>query len=74
MPDQARMAVMDQVQVVVEERPAQHANVIWKQLLADYTPPPLDPAIDEALKEYVAKRKAEGGVPGYCGNFAQLAR
>jgi trimethylamine--corrinoid protein Co-methyltransferase len=31
----------------------------------DYTPPPLDPAIDEALKEYVAKRKAEGGVPGY---------
>jgi len=44
---------------------AQHANAIWKQLLADYTPPPLDPAIDEALKEYVAKRKAEGGVPGY---------
>jgi trimethylamine---corrinoid protein Co-methyltransferase len=34
-------------------------------LLADYTPPPLDPAIDEGLKEYVAKRKAEGGVPGY---------
>ena len=44
---------------------AQHANVIWKQLLEEYTPPPLDPAIDEALKEYVAKRKAEGGVPGY---------
>jgi trimethylamine--corrinoid protein Co-methyltransferase len=44
---------------------AQHANAIWKQLLADYTPPPIDPTIDEALKEYVAKRKAEGGVPGY---------
>jgi trimethylamine--corrinoid protein Co-methyltransferase len=44
---------------------AQHANAIWKQLLAEYTQPPLDPAIDEALKEYVAKRKAEGGVPGY---------
>jgi trimethylamine---corrinoid protein Co-methyltransferase len=42
---------------------AQRANTIWKQLLADYTPPPLDAAIDEALKEYVAKRKAEGGVP-----------
>jgi trimethylamine--corrinoid protein Co-methyltransferase len=44
---------------------AQHANAIWKQLLAEYTPPPIDPAIDEALKAYVAKRKAEGGVPGY---------
>jgi trimethylamine--corrinoid protein Co-methyltransferase len=44
---------------------AQHANAIWKQLLAEYAPPPLDPAIDEALKDYVARRKAEGGVPGY---------
>ena len=43
----------------------QRANAIWKQLLAEYTPPPIDPGIDEALKEYVAKRKAEGGVPGY---------
>jgi trimethylamine:corrinoid methyltransferase-like protein len=33
-------------------------------VLADYTPP-LDPTIDKGLKEYVAKRKAEGGVPGY---------
>ena len=47
------------------EQAAQHANAIWKQLLANYTPPPIDPAIDEALKDYVAKRKAEGGVPGY---------
>ncbi len=44
---------------------AQHANAIWKQLLAEYTPPPIDPGIDEALKAYVAKRKSEGGVPGY---------
>jgi len=42
---------------------AHKANAIWKQLLADYQPPPLDPAIDEALREFVAKRKAEGGVP-----------
>ena len=34
---------------------------IWKQLLADYQPPPLDPAIDEALKDFVARRKGEGG-------------
>jgi trimethylamine--corrinoid protein Co-methyltransferase len=30
-----------------------------KKLLADYTPPPLDPDIRAALEEYVARRKAE---------------
>lgn len=34
------------------------ANRIWKQLLAEYQQPPLDPAIDEELAEYVAKRKS----------------
>jgi len=43
---------------------AQRANAIWKQLLADYQPPPLDPAIDEALKAFVERRKREGGVSG----------
>jgi trimethylamine--corrinoid protein Co-methyltransferase len=33
------------------------ANTVWKQLLRDYEQPPLDPAIDEALVEYVARRK-----------------
>jgi trimethylamine--corrinoid protein Co-methyltransferase len=42
----------------------QRANAIWKQLLADYQPPPLDPAIDEALKAFVDRRKREGGVSG----------
>jgi trimethylamine--corrinoid protein Co-methyltransferase len=41
---------------------AHKANAIWKQLLAEYRPPPLDPAIDEALKAFIAKRKEEGGV------------
>ena len=41
---------------------AQRANAIWKQLLADHQPPPLDPAVDEALKEFVAKRKEQGGI------------
>ncbi len=41
---------------------AQRANAIWKQILADYQKPPLDPAIDEALRDYVARRKAEGGI------------
>ena len=39
----------------------QRANRIWKQLLREYQQPPLDPAIDEALREYVARRKQEIG-------------
>jgi trimethylamine---corrinoid protein Co-methyltransferase len=31
----------------------------WNRLLADYEPPPLDPAKREALADYVARRKAE---------------
>src|SRR5690349_17972579 len=42
---------------------AQRASAIWKQLLAEYQPPPLDPAIAEALAAHVARRKEEGGVP-----------
>jgi trimethylamine--corrinoid protein Co-methyltransferase len=30
----------------------------WQSLLAGYEPPPIDAATDEALKQYVAKRKA----------------
>jgi trimethylamine---corrinoid protein Co-methyltransferase len=30
----------------------------WQSLLAGYEPPPLDRAIDEALQEYIARRKA----------------
>ncbi len=40
----------------------QWANRIWKRLLAEYEAPPLDPAIDEALADFVARRKAEGGI------------
>jgi len=37
------------------------ANAIWKQLLEEYTQPELDPAIDEALVDYVNRRKLEIG-------------
>ncbi len=37
---------------------AQRANAIWKKQLADYVAPPLDPAIDQALQDYMAERKA----------------
>jgi len=38
---------------------AQRANAIWKRMLAEYEAPPIDPAIDEALTEFIATRKAE---------------
>ena len=38
---------------------AEHANRVWKQLLADYEQPPLDPAIDEELRDFMARRKQE---------------
>ena len=44
------------------EDAAQRANKIWKQLLREYEAPPLEAAVDEALTDYVARRKAEGGV------------
>ena len=38
---------------------AQRANAIWKKMLNDYEPPPLDEAIDEAMLDFIAKRKDE---------------
>jgi len=38
---------------------AVRANTIWKQMLKDYEQPPLDAAIDEALVDYVERRKQE---------------
>ncbi len=37
----------------------QRANAIWKRMLAEYQAPPIDPGVDEALHEYIARRKAE---------------
>jgi trimethylamine---corrinoid protein Co-methyltransferase len=37
---------------------AQRANKVWKRMLFDYEAPPIDPAIDEALQDFIARRKA----------------
>jgi trimethylamine--corrinoid protein Co-methyltransferase len=44
-------------QVTARER----ANAIWKRMVADYEQPPIDPGIDEALRDYMVRRKREGG-------------
>ncbi len=38
---------------------AQRANTIWKRMLDEYEAPDIDPGVDEALKDYIARRKAE---------------
>ncbi len=35
------------------------ANRLWKQILSDYEQPPIDPGIDEALKDFIARRKLD---------------
>jgi trimethylamine--corrinoid protein Co-methyltransferase len=37
------------------------AHELWKKALAAYAPPPLDPAIREAVSDYIAHRRSEIG-------------
>ena len=37
---------------------ATRANLLWKKSLAEYEAPPLDAAIDEALLDFIARKKA----------------
>ncbi|MDJ0752541.1 MAG: trimethylamine methyltransferase family protein [Ardenticatenaceae bacterium] len=41
------------------KRSDEKANGKWKEMLRLYEPPPLDPAIDEALQAFMARRKEE---------------
>jgi trimethylamine---corrinoid protein Co-methyltransferase len=36
----------------------QRANRIWKRMLQEYVEPPIDPGVDEALQEFITRRKA----------------
>lgn len=37
----------------------ERATAVWKQMLAEYQPPPLDPAVKEAVEAFVARRSEE---------------
>jgi len=39
------------------------AHDIWKQVLADYTPPPGTDAAAERIDDYIARQSAAGGAP-----------
>jgi trimethylamine--corrinoid protein Co-methyltransferase len=38
------------------------ANGVWKRLLATFEPPPLEASRREAVEDYIARRKREGGI------------
>ncbi|MCB2094192.1 MAG: trimethylamine methyltransferase family protein [Rhodobacteraceae bacterium] len=42
---------------------AERAHGIFKSIIAEFEPPPLDEAIHEELRDFVARRKSEGGAP-----------
>ncbi len=42
---------------------AERAHRIFKAILAEFEPPPMDAGIHEELRDFVARRKAEGGAP-----------
>ena len=41
---------------------AERAHRIYKNIINEFIPPPIDPSIKDELKEFVHKRKNEGGV------------
>ena len=44
-------------------RPGRRPTCVYKQALAEYREPPMDPAIREELDAFVERRKREGGAP-----------
>ena len=41
----------------------ERANRVWKAILAEFEPPPIDDAVRDELADFVARRKREGGAP-----------
>ncbi|MFO1173715.1 MAG: trimethylamine methyltransferase family protein [Paracoccaceae bacterium] len=42
---------------------AERAHRIFKEILAEFEPPPMDAGAHDELKDFVARRKSEGGAP-----------
>ena len=42
---------------------AERAHNLFHQIMEEFEPPYIDPAVHEALKEFVERRKSEGGAP-----------
>lgn len=44
-------------------RTDERATTVWKKVLADFEPPPIDDGIRSSIQDYVDRRTAEGGAP-----------
>lgn len=55
----ADYSAFEQWQAQGELRADERATPLWQRMLADYEAPPIDPALDEALRDFVARRKVE---------------
>ena len=42
---------------------AERAHLLFKKIIENFEPPPMDEAIHDELKEFVVKRREEGGAP-----------
>jgi trimethylamine--corrinoid protein Co-methyltransferase len=42
---------------------AERAHRMFKEIVAGFEPPPMDPGVREELEAFVSRRKAEGGAP-----------
>jgi trimethylamine--corrinoid protein Co-methyltransferase len=42
---------------------SERATLVWQEALRSYEPPEMEPARIEAMKEFVMRRRAEGGAP-----------
>jgi len=51
----------NQWQAAGSPQAVEKANVVWKQALAEYREPYLDPAISEQIDAFIARRISEGG-------------
>ncbi|MEM7269405.1 MAG: trimethylamine methyltransferase family protein [Pseudomonadota bacterium] len=58
-PETADNSAFEQWEAAGSEDTAVRANRLWKKRLEAYQDPGLDPAIDEALQAYIARRKSE---------------
>lgn len=41
----------------------QRANTIWKKIIKEFEPPPMDVAMFDEIQAFVEKRTSEGGAP-----------
>jgi trimethylamine--corrinoid protein Co-methyltransferase len=62
-----RSTLMDRQNIGVWEEQgqqdaAQRAHKVWQELLANWEKPPIDPGVEEGLRDYIDSRKREMGV------------